>query len=259
MSCDAPGTSDVPPLRLLRSQAVSAVQSESDLTPESTPIDESVLAVGSDPDDVVPPTARALALQRAFDLTLAALGCLLFAIPVVVLALGVKLTSRGPVLFVQRRMGYGGDPFDLYKFRTMRDGTHREVLDDEAARQAYHDNDFKLPPDDPRITGIGRLLRKTSLDELPQLVNVLRGEMSIVGVRPLLAEEVAMRPSYDQALYRTKRPGMTGLWQVEGRSTVQKIDRLHLDRRYLEEWSVWGDVKIAARTPFAVLRISHAH
>ena len=259
MSCGAPGTSDFESSSLLPSYAVSAVRSESDLTPEPTHIDESVETAASAPDAVVAPSARALVLQRAFDVTLAALGCLLFAIPVVVLALGVKLTSRGPVLFVQRRDGHGGDPFDVYKFRTMRDGTHREVLDDEAARQAYHDNDFKLPPDDPRITAIGRLLRKTSLDELPQLVNVLRGEMSIVGVRPLLAEEVAMRPAYDQALYRTKRPGMTGLWQVEGRSTVQKIDRLHLDRRYLEEWSVWGDVKIAARTPFAVLRISHAH
>jgi exopolysaccharide production protein ExoY len=83
--------------------------------------------------------------------------------------------------------------------------------------------------------------------------------MSIVGIRPLLEEEVALRPPYDQQLYRTMRPGMTGLWQVEGRSTVQKTDRLHLDRRYVEEWSVWGDMKIAARTPFALLRIHHAH
>ena len=83
--------------------------------------------------------------------------------------------------------------------------------------------------------------------------------MSIVGIRPLLEEEVAMRPDYDQQLYRLHRPGLTGLWQVEGRSTVQKEDRLHLDRRYLENWSVWANVKIAARTPVALLRIHHAH
>ncbi len=171
----------------------------------------------------------------------------------------VKATSRGPVLFNQQRVGRNGELFTVYKFRSMRDGTHHEVLGDAVARQAYHDNDFKLPPDDPRITTIGRLLRKTSLDELPQLVNVLMGDMSIVGIRPLLADELALRPEYDQQLYRTMRPGMTGLWQVEGRSTVQKTDRLHLDRRYVEEWSVWGDVKIAVRTPLALLRIHHAH
>jgi lipopolysaccharide/colanic/teichoic acid biosynthesis glycosyltransferase len=163
------------------------------------------------------------------------------------------------VIFKQARVGRNGELFEVYKFRTMRNGTHREVLDDAAARKAYRDNDFKLRPDDPRITAIGRLLRKTSLDELPQLVNVLRGNMSIVGVRPLLEEEVALRPDYDQQLYRTMRPGMTGLWQVEGRSTVQKEDRLHLDRRYIEDWSVLGDIKILARTPYALLRIHHAH
>jgi exopolysaccharide production protein ExoY len=83
--------------------------------------------------------------------------------------------------------------------------------------------------------------------------------MSIVGVRPLLEEELALRPAYDQALYRRMRPGMTGLWQVEGRSTVQKTDRLHLDRRYLEDWSLRQDLEIIARTPLAVLRLSHAH
>jgi lipopolysaccharide/colanic/teichoic acid biosynthesis glycosyltransferase len=94
---------------------------------------------------------------------------------------------------------------------------------------------------------------------LPQLLNVLVGEMSLVGVRPILAEEVALRSRYDQALYRTRPPGMTGLWQVEGRSTVQRDDRLQLDRSYLEHWSLWQDVKILARTPAAILRTSHAH
>ena len=199
------------------------------------------------------------ALQRAFDTVIVLVAVVVFAIPAVIIAALVKLTSPGPVLFRQLRVGRHGELFDVYKFRTMRDGTHLEVLDDDDARRAYHANDFKLPDDDHRITRIGRLLCRTSLDELPQLVNVLKGDMSIVGVRPLLAEELALRPEHDQVLYRTMRPGMTGLWQVEDRSTVQKEDRLHLDRRYLENWSVWGNVKIIARTPGARLRIHHAH
>lgn len=209
--------------------------------------------------DVTPPPGTQLALQRGFDITLATVACVVFAIPALLIAVAVKATSRGPVLFKQQRVGRGGELFAVYKFRTMRDGTHVEVVSDEDARSKYHENDFKLPPDDPRITLIGKVLRKTSLDELPQLVNVIRNEMSIVGVRPVEPEQLASWPPDHQELYKTMRPGMTGLWQVEGRSTVQKTDRLHLDRRYIEEWSVWGDVKIAARTPFALLRIHHAH
>jgi lipopolysaccharide/colanic/teichoic acid biosynthesis glycosyltransferase len=171
----------------------------------------------------------------------------------------VKATSRGPALFVQERVGRHGEVFRLVKFRTMRVGTHLEVREDPAVLAGYLANDFKLPPDDPRITRVGRWLRRTSLDEVPQLINVLRGEMSIVGVRPLVPEELALRSEYDQALYRSFRPGMTGLWQVEGRSTVQKEDRQHLDRRYLETWSLWNDAIIMLRTPGAVFRISHAH
>ena len=205
------------------------------------------------------PSRGQLALQRIFDVSTATVGLVLFVLPALFIAMSVKTTSSGPVLFKQQRVGRNGELFTVVKFRTMRDGTHREVLDNEAERQAYRNNDFKLRPDDPRITGIGRVLRKTSLDELPQLFNVLAGDMSIVGIRPLLNEELALRPAYDQQLYRSMRPGLTGLWQVEGRSTVQKGDRLHLDRRHVETWSVWGDVKLAARTPLALLRTGHAH
>jgi undecaprenyl-phosphate galactose phosphotransferase len=141
----------------------------------------------------------------------------------------------------------------------MFDGAHEMVLADDLMRARYRANDFKLPPDHPCITRVGAVLRRTSLDELPQFINVVSGEMSLVGVRPLLAEELALRPEYDQDLYRTTPPGLTGLWQVEGRSTVQKDDRLHLDRGYLEQASLWQDIKILARTPAALLRTSHAH
>ena len=184
---------------------------------------------------------------------------MVFAVPALLIAVVVRFASSGPVLFRQQRVGRNGELFSVLKFRSMRDGTHAEVVNCEIAKQAYRDNDFKLPPDDPRITLIGKILRKTSLDELPQLFNVIRGDMSIVGVRPLLAEEIALRPVRDRQLYGLMRPGMTGLWQVEGRSTVGKTERVALDRRYLEEWSLWTDVKIALRTPFALLRIHHAH
>jgi exopolysaccharide production protein ExoY len=200
-----------------------------------------------------------LVAKRGVDLVLAGTACIVLAIPAVIVAAMVKLTSRGPLLFAHARVGRGGRMFEVYKFRSMREGTHAEVLDDPITRATYLDNGFKLPPDDPRITWFGRVLRRTSFDEVPQLINVLRGEMSLVGVRPVLSEELAIRSSDDQALYWTMRPGMTGLWQVEGRSTVQDIDRLLLDRRYLEEWSFWGDVRILARTPRALLRVSHAH
>jgi lipopolysaccharide/colanic/teichoic acid biosynthesis glycosyltransferase len=200
-----------------------------------------------------------LAAQRALDLAVAAVACLILAVPALIVAVVVKSTSRGPVLFTHPRVGRGGRSFEVYKFRSMRDGTDAEVLDDPATRASYLDNGFKLPPDDPRITRVGRVLRRTSFDEVPQLINVLRGDMSLVGVRPVLAEELELRPVYDRELYSTMRPGMTGLWQVEGRSTVQHIDRVLMDRRYLERWSVWGDVCILARTPRALLRVSHAH
>jgi lipopolysaccharide/colanic/teichoic acid biosynthesis glycosyltransferase len=223
------------------------------------PIGVGLTLVAANPSCEVQPSEMSRRMKRMIDIVGAVLGLMVCLVPAVIIALIVKVTSGGPVLFRQRRVGLGGVEFEVIKFRTMRHGTHDEVLADQAAHEVYVDNDFKLSPDDPRITPVGRVLRKSSLDEVPQLLNVLVGEMSIVGVRPLLDEELALRPEYDQALYRRRRPGMTGLWQVEGRSTVQKTDRLHLDRCYLEDRSLTQDLKILARTPFAVLRLSRAH
>lgn len=222
---------------------------------------ESAAPVGP-PDDHVSAGVRSgfdPAAKRALDVLIAVSACAVLAIPAVIVAALVKLTSRGPVLFAHQRVGRDGRVFEVYKFRSMRQGADVEVLDDPAIHATYLEHDFKLPPDDPRITRFGRLIRRSSFDEVPQLVNVLRGEMSIVGVRPVIPEELAARPFYDQELYRTMRPGITGLWQVEGRSSVQGIDRLLLDRQYLECWSLWGDLGILARTPKALLRVNHAH
>jgi lipopolysaccharide/colanic/teichoic acid biosynthesis glycosyltransferase len=218
-----------------------------------------VIELLPDPAAVEDRSSLQLTIQRLFDLCVATFTAVVAVVPGLVIAAIVKTTSPGPVFFIQERVGQHGEVFRLVKFRTMRNGTHLEVREDLEMLAEYQANDFKLAPDDPRITGFGRWLRRTSLDEVPQVLNVLRGDMSIVGVRPLLPEELGLRPDYDQALYRTRRPGMTGLWQVEGRSSVQKEDRLHLDRRYLETWSLWGDARIMLRTPGALFRTSHAH
>ena len=212
-----------------------------------------------DPAAVEERSSVQLAIQRLLDICVASVAAIFALLPGLVIAVMVKATSRGPALFVQERVGRDGEIFRMVKFRTMRDGTHVEVRENVEMLAEYQANGFKLPPDDLRITAVGRWLRRTSLDEVPQLINVLRGEMSVVGVRPLVPEELALRCEYDQGLYRALRPGMTGLWQVEGRSTVQHEDRQHLDRRYLETWSPWRDAMIMLRTPRALFRVSHAH
>ena len=197
--------------------------------------------------------------MRCIDLVVALVSLVLISPIALVVSVLIAATSRGPAIFRHERVGRGGELFEVLKFRTMVDGTHLAVLDDPFARRLYEANDFKLRPDDARITKVGRWLRKTSLDEIPQLVNVLRGEMSLVGVRPLLERELALRPELDQQLYHRRLPGLTGLWQVGGRSTVGDHDRVTLDREYLQSWSVRSNVGILLRTPLAVLRGDGAH
>ena len=228
------------------------------------PASSALRSVSSDVLELVPdvleaPTPSQLRRQRLLDLCVVVPALIVGLIPSLLIAAMVRVSSKGPALFVQDRVGLHGRTFRMVKFRTMRDGTHLEVRASHETMTEFHENDFKLSPDDPRITKVGRWLRKTSLDELPQLFNVLRGDMSIVGVRPVEPEQLASWPADQQALYVMHRPGLTGLWQINGRSTVLKEERLELDRRYLENWSVWGDMKILARTPGAVLRIHHTH
>jgi exopolysaccharide production protein ExoY len=198
-------------------------------------------------------------LSRVLDIAVGLALLTVCAPVIIVIAALVGVASRGPAIFRQSRVGLGAQSFEVLKFRTMANGTHAEVLNDPELRLLYETNDFKLPSDDPRITRVGRFLRRTSLDELPQLVNVLRGQMSLVGVRPLLPQELQIRSRHDRELYAHHRPGLTGLWQVAGRSTVGDTDRIELDRRYLEGWSVRSNVKILLLTPWAVLFGAGAH
>jgi lipopolysaccharide/colanic/teichoic acid biosynthesis glycosyltransferase len=153
----------------------------------------------------------ALGLRRALDISVASVLLVIFAIPAAIIALLVAATSRGGALFSQTRIGRGGQPITVLKFRSMCDGAHDLLHADEELRAAYVSNDFKLDgKHDPRITKIGRFLRKTSLDELPQLWNVLRGDMSMVGIRPLLFDELALRPEYDQTSTGSSGPVSPG-------------------------------------------------
>ena len=193
-------------------------------------------------------------LKRALDLTLVALGLAAAAPLLAVLALLVRCSSAGPVFYGQRRIGRDGE-FRVWKFRTMRQDAaavlERLLVGDPALRAEW-ERDHKLR-NDPRITWIGGFLRKTSLDELPQLWNVLVGEMSLVGPRPVTTEEI---PRYgDQwELYQRVLPGLTGLWQVSGRNQTTYDERVSLDAFYVHNWSPWFDLVILARTVQTVLR-----
>jgi exopolysaccharide biosynthesis polyprenyl glycosylphosphotransferase len=190
------------------------------------------------------------ATKRVFDLVVSVL-VLALGIPLwLLLAAAIKLDSRGPVLFVDRRIGVGEREFGMLKLRTMVvDAAERqtELEDDNEASGAL----FKIR-DDPRVTRVGRVLRRLSLDELPQLVNVLRGEMSLVGPRPLPLRDHALLEDWHRARSLVL-PGMTGLWQISGRSGLDFDDLVRLDFTYIENWSLWSDVSIIARTIPAVI------
>ncbi|MDX1981797.1 MAG: undecaprenyl-phosphate galactose phosphotransferase WbaP [Bryobacteraceae bacterium] len=195
-----------------------------------------------------------LHLKRMLDLTLVLVAAPLVAPLSLLLALVVKLTSKGPAFFGQRRIGRQGRDFKAWKFRTMvTNGDEvlaKHLAADPVAREEW-ERTRKLR-NDPRVTRIGRLLRRTSLDELPQLWNVLRGEMSLVGPRPIVAAEV---PLYGNAfgLYKLMPAGLTGLWQVSGRNDTTYEERVTLDSFYARNWSVWLDLYILSRTIGAVL------
>jgi exopolysaccharide biosynthesis polyprenyl glycosylphosphotransferase len=188
---------------------------------------------------------------------LLALVLLVFLAPLLlVLAVLVKVTSPGPVLFKQVRVGQHGELFELWKLRSMVSGADRLQVS-LVGRNEGCGVLFKMRRD-PRVTVVGRWLRRWSLDELPQLVNVLRGQMSLVGPRPPLAAEVAAYPAGVARRLEVK-PGLTGLWQVSGRSDLSWEDSVRLDLHYVEHWSLWMDLAVLGRTLFAVARGSGAY
>jgi exopolysaccharide biosynthesis polyprenyl glycosylphosphotransferase len=203
----------------------------------------------------------ARALKRMLDLAVST-GALLALAPVFAyIAVRIKLDSPGPVFFRQMRMGSGERPFRMVKFRTMTtdaDERREEVAHLNMHAQNGGDARMLKVPNDPRVTNVGRLLRRTSLDELPQLINVFRGEMSIVGPRPLPLDEDERVEDWGRQRLRLK-PGMTGLWQVSGRSSIPFGEMVNLDYLYVSGWSLWGDLRLIARTFPAVFRGRQAY
>jgi exopolysaccharide biosynthesis polyprenyl glycosylphosphotransferase len=190
------------------------------------------------------------ALKRTFDLTLATIGLIVLAPALLVIAIAVRLSSSGPAIYRSVRPGMAGRPFYCFKFRTMREHAEQIQADLESLNEKSGAI-FKIR-DDPRLTRVGRLLRRFSLDELPQLVNVVRGEMSLVGPRPLPMRDFARLEDWHKKRYLVL-PGITGLWQVSGRSELDFDDLVRLDFLYLERWSIFLDLRILLRTIPAVL------
>jgi len=190
------------------------------------------------------------ALKRSFDLLVASIVLFLAAPVMIAIAIAIKLSSRGPAIYRSERPGIGGRPFVCLKFRTMRDHADQVQLDLESLNEQSGAL-FKIR-DDPRLTPIGRLLRRFSLDELPQLINVIRGEMSLVGPRPLPMRDFELLEEWHKKRYLVL-PGITGLWQVSGRAELDFDDLVRLDFLYLEQWSVFLDLSILLKTVPAVL------
>jgi lipopolysaccharide/colanic/teichoic acid biosynthesis glycosyltransferase len=200
-------------------------------------------------------------VKRAFDLTVALVALVLLSPLLAAIWLAVRLSSPGPAVFRQERLGLDEQPFVMYKFRSMRTGESDAIHRDYVSRMLTGDGGpveatgtglYKLERD-PRITPLGAWLRKTSLDELPQLVNIVRGDMSLVGPRPVLAWEAELFSEQTRARFRT-RPGLTGLWQVSGRNLLTMPQALELDVEYVRRQSLWLDLTILARTVPAQLR-----
>ncbi len=209
-----------------------------------------------EPPDLPVVTSR---LKRALDVMGAAFGLVVLAPLFLLIAVLIRLDSRGPVLFRQERAGLYGRPFQMLKFRTMHHGAsdekHREyvrgLVNGEREQRDDRTGVYKLGPDE-RTTRMGLFLRSTSLDELPQLVNVLKGEMSLVGPRPAIAYEVELYDDWQRQRLDC-RPGLTGLWQVSGRNLLTYRQMCDLDVRYIHEWSFLKDVRILLKTVPVVL------
>ena len=194
--------------------------------------------------------------KRAIDIIGAISGLLLLSPVIVIVACAIKFTSKGPIFFSQKRVGKNGELFDMYKFRSM------VVNAEELKEKLAHQNEMSGPmfkmKDDPRVTKVGKFIRKTSLDELPQLWNVLKGDMSLVGPRPSLPKEVAQ---FEKWMYKRLcvKPGLTCFWQVSGRNNIDFEDWMKLDIKYVDERNLWIDIKLIFKTVLMLFGDKNAH
>ncbi len=193
-------------------------------------------------------------IKEFFDKLLSIFLVFIFLPVFIVLYIVVFISSKGKPIYKQRRVGIGGKLFNIYKFRTMRvdaDTTLEEMLENDPKLKAEWDREFKLK-DDPRVTAVGKFLRRTSLDELPQLYNVFQGKMSLVGPRPIIKDEIKMYGEYFN-YFTAVKPGITGLWQVSGRNDISYDERVRLDVWYVRNWSIELDIMILVKTAAIIL------
>lgn len=282
--CTDTGSATIPSiLHALEARVLSALQAK--LPPEKTKLvrvsfhvypDDLDLHNGGRPADVrlypdlAPqdfPTKASQAIKRTIDV-LGSLCALIMLAPLFVLiAVAIRLSSKGPILFKQPRIGRYGVPFTFLKFRSMYFQSDprihqeyiRQLIADEKCGEKESEKSVYKIEGDPRVTPLGRFLRKSSLDELPQFFNVLRGEMSLVGPRPPIPYEVASYDIWHRRRFLEAKPGITGLWQIEGRSRVKFAEMVRLDLRYVKTWTPWEDIKILLRTPLAMLKGTGAY
>jgi len=192
---------------------------------------------------------RNLMCRRFFDILFSIIVLILMFPLMLLIGLAIKLTDGGPVFFTQERVGYKGKKFKIFKFRTMYPDAEKRLKDILEKNPKAHEewNRYRKLRNDPRITNVGKFLRKYSLDELPQFFNVLKGDMSVVGPRPYLPEEIPLMGESKEIIFQVK-PGITGIWQVEGRSEIDFKKRLEMDEWYVKNRSFWLDLKIILKT-----------
>lgn len=202
--------------------------------------------------------------KKAVDILGALAGFVVFSPIFLITALAIRFDSPGPIIFVQKRVGKGGKVFGMYKFKSMVNNAEELLQKDPKLLEQYKKGSYKLE-DDPRVTRVGRILRKTSMDELPQFLNILKGEMSLVGPRAFKPDELEEQQRKlpesrgDVASVLTAKPGLTGLWQVLGRSEIDFAERVKLDAEYARRRSLLGDIKIILKTPLVVIRCKGAY
>jgi len=190
--------------------------------------------------------------KRFFDLVSSIIGLVIFSPVFLILIIIVKLDSKGPVFFAHKRIGYKGNSIGIYKFRSMVHNADEVFNNFTQEQKDEFQKNFKLE-NDPRITKVGAFLRKTSLDELPQLINILKGDMSVIGPRPIVQKEVEKYGIYAEKLVSVK-PGLTGYWQANGRSDTTYEERVQMDMFYIDNRSFWLDIKLLFKTVITVIK-----
>ncbi len=191
-------------------------------------------------------------VKRMLDIILSLVGIIIGLVPMAIISLLIIIESPGPAIYIHHRIGKNGKPLPLLKFRSMYTDAEKMIADFTPEQKAEWEQNFKLEHD-PRITQVGRFLRRTSLDELPQLVNILKGDLSVVGPRPVVTEELE-KYGENRAKFLSVTPGLTGYWQAYARSTCSYEQRIEMELFYVEKANLWWDIKIMFATVGAVLR-----